>query len=183
MTTAPETSLPGDASYELFVSLLTCHEPALRRFVRTLLPAWGDVDEVMQRTALAAWRKFAQFDPATDFLKWALVVARFEALAFRRAMGRDRLVLSEELLDLLAHEAEAEPELAALEEWALEGCMQKLPAERRELVMQAYADGTDQRDLAAALGKSSAALYMLLARIRRDLAQCIERALKQEALT
>lgn len=173
----------ANANYERFVSLLTQHEPALRRFIRTLLPAWGDVDEVTQRVALAAWRKFDQFDPATDFLKWALVVARFEALAFRRAMGRDRLVFSAEFLELLAEEEEAETELAAREERALEGCLQKLPPERRALVMQAYADDTSQRDLAASLGKSPAALYMLLARIRGELAACIERTLKQETLT
>jgi len=178
--THPESDTPG---YELFVGLLTRHEPALRRFVRTLLPEWSDVDEVMQRTALAAWRKFVQFDPATDFLKWALVVARYEALAYRRAMGRDRLVFSEAFLERLAEEASEETELAGREERALEGCLQKLSPERRELVLQAYADGTDQRDVAAAIGKTPAAFYMLLARIRRDLADCITRTLKQEALT
>lgn len=176
----PERDTPG---YERFVGLLTRHEPALRRFVRTLLPEWSDVDEVMQRTALAAWRKFGQFDPATDFLKWGLVIARFEALAFRRAMGRDRLVFSESFLEKLAEEAEDETEVAGREERALEGCLQKLSPERRELVLKAYADGTDQRDVAAAIGKTPAAFYMLLARIRRDLADCIERTLKQEALT
>lgn len=176
----PEHDTPG---YERFVGLLTRHEPALRRFVRTLLPEWSDVDEVMQRTALAAWRKFGQFDPATDFLKWGLVIARFEALAFRRAMGRDRLVFSESFLEKLAEEAEDETELAGREERALEGCLQKLSPERRELVLKAYADGTDQRDVASAIGKTPAAFYMLLARIRRDLADCIERTLKQEALT
>ena len=50
----PERDTPD---YERFVGLLTRHEPALRRFVRTLLPEWSDVDEVMQRTALAVWRK------------------------------------------------------------------------------------------------------------------------------
>jgi len=174
----PDKGRPG---YELFVSLLTRHEPALRRFARTLLPGWGDVDEVMQRTALAAWRKFAQFDPQTDFLKWALVVARFEALAYRRAMGRDRLVFSEEFLENLADEAAEETDLGTREERALESCLQKLSPERRELVLQAYADNTDQRHLAAALGKSPAALYMLLARIRRSLADCIEKTLQQES--
>ena len=106
--THPESDAPG---YELFVGLLTRHEPALRRFARTLLPDWGDVDEVMQRTALAAWRKFGQFDPVTDFLKWSLVIARYEALAYRRAMGRDRLVFSDGFLERLADEAAKDAEV------------------------------------------------------------------------
>jgi RNA polymerase sigma-70 factor (ECF subfamily) len=178
-----ETSNRGSDSsdYERFVGLLTRHEPALRRFAQTLLPSWGDVDEVMQRAALAAWRKFGQFDPATDFLKWALVVTRFEALAFRRAMGRDRLVFSDAFLENLAREAEEETELAAREEKALEKCLQKLSPERRELVLRAYADNTNQQHLAAAIGKTPGAFYMLLARIRRDLGECIERTLRLEA--
>lgn len=177
MPDQPHSDAPG---YELFVGLLTRHEAALRRFVRTLLPAWGDVDEVMQRVALAAWKKFNQFDPATEFLHWALVIARYEALAFRRAMGRDRLVFSEGFLEQLAEEAENETELASREELALETCMAKLPPARREMVLKAYSI-PDQRDLAAAIGKSPAALYMLLSRIRQELATCIERTLKEEA--
>jgi RNA polymerase sigma-70 factor (ECF subfamily) len=170
---------PSDA-YEGFVVCLTQHEAALRRFIRTLLPSWGDVDEVMQRTALAAWRKFAQYEPGTDFLRWGLLIARYEALAYRRAMGRDRLCFGEAVMELMDREAlEEECVLGRREEEALEGCLQKLSGERRELVMRAYAAGVDQREVAEALGKSTGAFYMLLARIRRDLAQCIEREMRE----
>ena len=172
---------PDDDRYELFVRLLTQHEASLRRFVRVLMSAWSDVDEIMQRTALAAWRKFATFDPDTDFLKWAMVVARFECLAYRRAMSRDRLVFSESFMELMEREAAEEETLACREARALEACLNKLPPDRREWVMRAYEDGVDQRDLAAALGKSSAAFYMLLSRIRKELAQCIQRTLSMEA--
>lgn len=176
-----ESSQSEPARYEIFVSLLTQHESQIRRFVHTLLPPWMDVDEVMQRSALAAWRKFERFDPQTSFLSWALVIARFEALAFRRAATRDRLVFSESFLEQLAEEAAEETELAARESHALESCLGHLPTERREMVIKAHAFGEDQRNLAAALGKSPAALYMLLSRIRRELALCIERTLAKEA--
>jgi len=179
----PSPSDSDSARYETFVGFLTRHESQIRRFVHTLLPPWMDVDEVMQRTALAAWRKFSQFDPSTSFLPWALVIARFEALAYRRASSRDKLVFSEAFLDLLADEASAETEVGEREEEALETCLGHLPPERRELVIKAHALGLDQRDLAAALGKSPAALYMLLSRIRRELAACIERTLGREALS
>ncbi|MDR3402449.1 MAG: sigma-70 family RNA polymerase sigma factor [Chthoniobacter sp.] len=178
-----ESPQPEPARYEIFVSLLTQHESQIRRFVHTLLPPWMEVDEVMQRSALAAWRKFAQFDPETSFLKWALVIARFEALAYRRAAARDRLVFSEQFLEQLAEEAAEETEIADRESHALESCLGHLSPERRELVIKAHAHGEDQQELAAALGKSPAALYMLLSRIRRELALCIERTLAREALS
>jgi RNA polymerase sigma-70 factor (ECF subfamily) len=169
---APQSQQPDP--YEEFVRHLTTHEPALRRFIRTLLPTWGDTDEVVQRTALVAWRKFSQFEQDSDFFRWLLVIARYEALAFRRTMGRDKLCFGEDLLALLEKEAAEELDLATREQTALETCLQKLPDARRELVLRAYASGVDQRQIAASLGKSSAALYTLLARIRRDLARCIE---------
>ncbi len=177
-------SLPGPdpsptAAYESFVRCLTQHEPALRRFIRTLLPAWGDVDEVMQRTALTAWRKFQHFEENSDFLRWSLVIARYEVLSYRRTMGRDRLVFDEALFSLMESEAQEEVDLAQREETALEHCLQKLPEEKRSLLLRAYATGADQRDVAASLGKSSAAFYMVLARIRRDLAHCIQRQLQE----
>lgn len=176
-----EKSRPDAPAYELFVHLLTRHEPVLRRFVRSLLPSWGDVDEVMQRVALSAWKKFGQFDPATDFLKWSLVIARYDALAFRRAMARDRHVFSDEFIEQLAQESANELDEGMREEQALSLCLDKLPPARRELMLQAYADATDQREMALALGKTPAALYMLLSRIRRELAMCIQSALKSGA--
>ena len=56
-----------DQSYEEFVRIFTRHEPRLRAFVRSLLPTWDDVDEVMQETSLVLWRKWNDFDPESDF--------------------------------------------------------------------------------------------------------------------
>src|SRR6056297_854003 len=67
-----------DDRYEQFVSLFTRHEPGLRAFVRSLVFSWDDANEIMQNTGLVLWRKFDTFDPETDFMRWACVVARFE---------------------------------------------------------------------------------------------------------
>ena len=37
-------------------------------------------------------------------MKWACVIARFESLAYRRKMARDRLVFREDVLELMADE-------------------------------------------------------------------------------
>ncbi|MBS1617736.1 MAG: sigma-70 family RNA polymerase sigma factor [Bacteroidetes bacterium] len=172
--------------YETFVALFARHEGDLRAFTRSLLPSWEDVDEVMQRTALALWRKFAQFDLNTVFMKWACVVARFEVLAYRRKMARDRLVFSESIMELLADEAQAEAEvsqaaaLGSREQRALDACLEKLPEAKRELVMLAYTPGVQITDIAAKQGRRPNTLYMTLNRIRQDLMHCMEASLKQE---
>ncbi|MGB0578314.1 MAG: sigma factor [Limisphaerales bacterium] len=122
-----DSSSNDDARYEDYVRHFARHEAALRRFIGSFLPSWGDVDEVVQRTAIAIWRKFDQFDPGTEFIKWACVVARFEALAYRRKMARDRLVFREDVLELMAEEAAEESTGRGAQHQALESCLLSLP--------------------------------------------------------
>lgn len=164
---------------ELFVSLFAQSESALRNFLRTLLPRWEDTDEVLQETSLVLWRKFDSFEPGTDFLRWAFMVARFEALHYRRSKARDRHVFDPELLDLIADEAiEEVPQLEA-ERKALEGCLQKLGNNERHWVQSVYGADLKIREVAARSGKSPGGFYKALHRIRLNLLDCVTRALSE----
>lgn len=77
-----------------FLRLFAVSEPALRAFVRSLVPRREDVPEVMQEVAVVLWRKFGDLASPGDFRKWAFGVARLEALAWARDKARDRLLWS-----------------------------------------------------------------------------------------
>ncbi|MBG88263.1 MAG: RNA polymerase subunit sigma-70 [Verrucomicrobiales bacterium] len=171
---------PESQQYETFVELFARYEGDLRAFVRSLLPTWYDADEVVQQVALVAWRKFDQFDPSTSFIKWACVIARFEALGYRRKLARDRLVFREDLMAKLAEEAAEETEERKSENAALEGCLKKLPAAQRELVTMAYTPGTTTKELANRAGVKPGSFYMRLNRIRKVLLDCVETTMAQE---
>ena len=163
---------PGENErYEAFVKLFAHHEAELRRFVGSFLPRWGDVDEVVQRAAIVMWRKFDQFDPETSFIKWAQVVTRFEALAYRRKMARDRLVFREDVLELMAQEAGEEFNERDRQRVALDTC---LLGKQRSFVMLAYTPGVNVKEMAEESGSTAAAFYMRLKRLRRQLMKCIE---------
>src|SRR5258708_32355535 len=117
---------PGENQrHNLFLRSFTAHEPAIRAFVRRLVPARADADDVMQEVSVVLWEKFAQFRDGADFRAWAFGVARFEVLAWLRDKGRDRLVLDEKVATLLADEAaEGEPRPHP-HRMALEACMEK----------------------------------------------------------
>jgi len=167
-------------SYEQFVTLFTRNEPALRAFIRSLLPSWDDAVEVMQNASLVLWRKFDTFDQDTEFLKWAFVVARFEVLKYRRTIARDRHVFDEDLVNRLAEEAEDEIDSLEAERRALQSCLAKLPEQQQEIVKAAYEPGTKIKDLAQQIGKSATALYKTINRARQQLLICIERTVAQE---
>jgi len=182
MKPANDVSNPSDP-HEDFLRLFTHHEPELRAFVRACLPRAEDVDEVMQEVSLVAWRKFSTLTEAAQFPRWTCVIARYEILKFRRAHARDRLVLDEDIIDQLAEEGAEEMPLRQRQLKALDDCIAKLPRERRELALAAYAPETSMKSLAAQLGRTEGSLYQLLARIRQELLRCIERTLVLELHT
>ncbi len=163
-----------DARYEVFVRKFAHYEPDLRRFIRSLLPSATDADDVLQQTALVIWRKFDQYDPETNFMKWACVIARFESLAYRRKMARDRLVFREDVFDLMADEGAEEIDSRRVEHEALETCLQSMPEKQRKFVTLAYTPGVKVKELAKEAGSTSAAFYMRLKRLRRQLMECVE---------
>jgi RNA polymerase sigma-70 factor, ECF subfamily len=163
-----------------FLRLFTVSEPALRAFVRSLVPRREDVPEVMQEVAVVLWRKFGDLAAPEDFRKWAFSVARLEALAWTRDKARDRLVFDTDLLATLADAAECSSQRLEAQREALEHCLGKLPEARRQLVVSAYAPGTSIEQMAVQRGQTPMALYKLLHRIRLALVKCTRRTLAQE---
>jgi RNA polymerase sigma-70 factor (ECF subfamily) len=139
------------------------------------------VDEVMQEVSLVAWRKFSTLTDPAQFPRWACLIARYEILMARRRHARGRLVLDEDIVARLAEEGAEELSVRYRQLDALDGCIAKLPRERRELALAAYAPGTSMKELAAQLGRTEGSLYQLLARIRQELMRCVEHTLAQEA--
>jgi RNA polymerase sigma-70 factor (ECF subfamily) len=159
---------PEDARYENYVARFAKHEPDLRRFIRSL-----------QQTALVLWRKFDQYDPNTTFMKWACVVARFEALGYRRKMARDRLVFREDVMELMADEGMDEEDSRQQEHDALTICLAAMPEKQRRFLTLAYTPGIKVKEMAEEAGSTAAAFYMRLKRLRAQLLTCVESKLQQ----
>ncbi len=158
-----------------FLRLFVKHEEPLRAFARVLLPTWEAVDEVLQEASVVMWRKLAQLDAAENFLPWAKVIVRFEALHVRREHARDRHVFSDEVLELLAREAaEIHEDVWQREREALQRCLEQLAPHHRELVLAPYAGEGRVTRMAEEMGCTVNSLYKLLGRLREKLAACVE---------
>jgi len=181
MPDQPDPATPGPTpAYEEFVRLFVAHEGRLRAFIRSLLPTWADVDEVMQETSLVAWRKFTRYERGTNFLAWVFTIARFEALDHLRRRGREQLVFSDAVADLMAEEAAPEGETLERQSHALERCLAKLDGPQRELLLLSYQPGARLHEVAARAGRSVQGHYKSVQRLRARLLECIEGEMKQE---
>ena len=168
--------------HDHFLKLFMQHEETLRLFVRSLLFNHEESREVMQEVAMVLWRKFDDSLDSTGFRRWAFGVARMEALAFRRDRARDRHTFGDEISHLLEQAVETKASALELERNALEKCVDKLPADQRELVAAAYQPGVRKSDLASSLGWTSMTLYKKLHRIRLQLMECTQRELASEGI-
>ncbi|MES2696206.1 MAG: sigma-70 family RNA polymerase sigma factor [Verrucomicrobiota bacterium] len=177
---SPSPNSDDPLRYERFVKLLVAHEAQLRSFLRSILPAWDDVDEVMQETSLTAWRKFDQFELDTNFLAWTAAIARFEALKHRRTRSRDRLVFSDAVVEMIANEGMTETQVLARERVALDRCLGQLGEPARDLLQMAYQPGVKLHEVAVRSGKGVEAFYKTLQRLRARLLECVQREVKQE---
>lgn len=165
-----------------FLKLYTANELAIRAYVRTLVPNRDDVEEVMQEVAVVLWKKFADYPTGEDFRKWAFAVSRYEALAWLRDRARDRLVFNQDVLELIAKEAESRSDYHQRQREALDLCLEKLSQPQRELMQQAYRPGTRIDQLAEHRGQSAMSLYKILQKIRAALLECTQRRLLEEGL-
>lgn len=174
-----ETSISGmekDQQYDRFMSLFMSSERAIRSYVRSLLLSNQDVDDLMQNIGLVCWHKFDQFDmagSAQDFTRWCCVISRFEVLQFRRSRARDRLVLSNEVIELLATHAEQHLEQSEAERRALKICLKKLAEPDRRLLLSTHTIGDSISRIASESNQKVRQLYSKVNIIRNQIGDCV----------
>ena len=169
----------GDLSDDEFIRLFTPTQRPLFLYILPLIGNVPDTDEVLQETNLVLWAKRSQFRPGTSFLAWARAIARFEVFRFRRSRPAKLKFLTGELLEMMAATTEhfnSETELERRQE-ALTDCLKLLREKDRALIRMRYSPGVTGDDVARQLGRPPNSVYQSLGRIRRALAECIQRRL------
>lgn len=166
---------------ERFLALLSDHEAQLMGFLCAIAPNYQDAEDLLQQTVLTMWQKFAEFEPGTSFVAWGRQIARYKAMNLLRS--RRLTPLDDEIIDLLlVAEEQQDRDHRLARRRALAGCLEKLPAEDRQLVEEAYGGDRSIKDIAAGIGRPAGGVYNSLARIRGMLLQCIKVTLGREGL-
>jgi RNA polymerase sigma-70 factor (ECF subfamily) len=167
-----------DESKRLFVRLLTQHERRVYGYILRMVPNWCEADEVLQETNIRLWEEFDRFEPGTDFAAWAIRVAHYQVLTWRKRRDRSRLVFSEEAIQAIAAESDAlAPDVRNA---ALSECLKQLTSRNRDLILSCYAEGSTIRRVAEDLQRSAESVYKAVQRIRLTLHVCIEQKLAVE---
>lgn len=161
-----------------FPELLAAHQHRLLSYIISLL---GDTDaawDVLQETNRVLLEKRDEFQSGTSFLNWALTVAQFQTMAWLRDRKRSQLIVTAEIVELMAEDAVAMEAEADAKRQALQTCIEALSDGHRELVHLRYTKSVKLADLAEQTGRTVSALKQLFFRLRASLAGCVEQQLE-----
>ncbi|MEM6688656.1 MAG: sigma-70 family RNA polymerase sigma factor [Planctomycetota bacterium] len=171
---------PSDSRTEAFVTDLAKSQNRLYAYIYSLVADHSRASDVLQETNLVLWRKIDDFDPQRPFLAWATGIARFQVMAHFRDMGRDQLLVDEELASQLAEDAEANACVALDGQQHLKQCLGELHSSQRKLIEDRYFHSHSITHLANQQERTEGAVRLMLFRIRKSLAECIRRAVSVE---
>jgi len=157
-----------------FVRLLTLHQRRVYGYILKLVANWNDADEILQETNLRLWEEFDRFEPGTDFAAWAIRVAHYQVLTWRKKRDRSRLVFDDSAIQLLSSEGQGVAAGPDPREAALLSCLDQLSDRHRDLIERCYAGKHTIRRVAAELNRSAVSVYKAVQRIRVNLHRCIE---------
>ena len=161
--------------YDQFVDLFSHNAKRVYGCIYSMLPRWGDADDVFQETSRVLWEKFGEFDSSTNFFAWARQIARYQVLAFRQRERRSHVKFTDAFLDIVAATADATNERLEAEQRALADCVEMLAPREREIILLRFSPGATTKSVAARLDMTTDAIYKAISRVQTILLKCIER--------
>lgn len=168
---------------ERLAACWTAAQPAVGAFIGSVVPNFHQAEEILQRVAVVLVRKFAEYDPRLSFVAWAISVAKYEILYFRRQHATDRHYFDTQTIEKIAAgherlEREFSPARQALRE-----CLKKVQGRARQAIELRYGQDVKPAALAESMGVGAGAARMLLMRTRMAIRDCVERRMAaREAL-
>ncbi|MCE9630462.1 MAG: sigma-70 family RNA polymerase sigma factor [Planctomycetia bacterium] len=156
-------------------------EPAVNAYVFAAVQRFQDAEDVVQQVALAAARRFEEYDGTRPFVAWVLWLAKSKIIDHYRVQGRQKLVFSETLLDQTAARLVERQAASHAGAAALEQCIEKLPPKSRKLLDLRYVEDASMEAIAQAINSTAGSVRVMLFRVRDLLAECVKAALAKEA--
>lgn len=177
MSIPDSTASDGHA---LFMQLYTANQHRVLGYLLTLTGDRNVAEDLLQETAVTLFTKFDEFEKGTDFAAWACQVAYWKVMNYRRSVARSKTFLSDELVERIAERAvEIGPTLDARRH-ALDSCLQRLDERDRSFLMARYQPDGSVAVAAQLAGRTTAAAYKALTRLRRALRDCVSLQLAGE---
>lgn len=161
----------SEAAFEL---LFRRHQRAVYGWILRIVRDAGVAEDLTIETFFRIHRAYARFDPGRGFEPWARRIATHAALDWMRAQ-RPETTMAAEFFAAVPSPGAPDPALTTEIRRAVELALGRLPPKLRIAALLAVVEERPQREVANALGISTAAVklrvFRAMRRLRTDLEQ------------
>lgn len=163
----------------LVEQLFVKHVSSIRGFIEAFLHDFHRADDVLQESFLTVAAKAGDYREGSDFLAWALTIAKYKVFESLRQPRAKFGTLSPEVIEVLAASA-PQDETADGSRVFLRDCMEELPPRAKEVIDLRYGETCKPAEIARRLQWTPESVYVALSRARALLRDCVERKAKQQ---
>lgn len=161
---------------DLFMELFSSNYGRIMSFIYTLVPNASDAEDIMQETAKVLWEKFDEFVIGTNFVSWAVTIAKYQVLSYRSRYNT-KISLNSHLIETLSEEAKAPLDGGHARLDALRQCIQKLNQNDRKFIQCRFEKRMTAKVLSKQIGVAMNTIYRNESRILAVLMNCVSKAL------
>lgn len=167
-----------------FLRLLLPNQKQIGGYILAYVPNHADAEDILQETLSILWKKFDQYKPGTDFLAYALTIAKYEIKNYYRMCSKSgKTFLGDHLQQIIDHESPSIVQNFNTRIEALKECIKKLTGDDFRLIQCRYEQEMSLTKLGQQFGISSPAAFKRLSNIHSRLIRCIRLKLTTENLT
>ena len=120
--------------------------------------------------------KFDQFQPGTNFVSWAVTIAKFQVLKYRKKFN-PKVPLSSEIIDTLSDDYNGPLDKEDEQLDALRHCMKKLNGKDYNLIKSRFEHKKTARELSQQIGVAMNTIYRNESRVLALLQNCVYKTL------
>jgi RNA polymerase sigma-70 factor, ECF subfamily len=168
----------SDAKPADLVRQLLEQRDGLFGFILALTHDREAAEEIFQEVGLAVVEESTKKTAVARFVPWVHELARRRVAEYYRRSSRRRALEHSEPLDevvsLAFQEGASDPAALSLRQEHLESCLEDLSPAQRNLIERRYRDHAPLRDIADQEASTEGSIKVLLWRVRRQLARCIQ---------
>jgi RNA polymerase sigma-70 factor, ECF subfamily len=146
-------------------------------YIRALVGDPDLTEEIFQDVSVIVLQKIDAFDATRDLQAWCRGIARNLVLRERDRSKRLKVFANDAIVDLVDAAFEERPEDLTVDTQRslLRRCIGNLAGTAREMLELRYQTGLSLRDIAGRLERTEGAVQVALSRIRKWLADCVQR--------
>lgn len=167
---------------ESFLKVLVPNQKRIFSYIATLIANYADAEDIMQEVVELLWKKYAEYTPNTDFVAWALTIARYKVYEYYKDVKRNQRKLSNETVRILEKESNTTADEYNSHLEAVKKCIRKLDIKDYKLIQLRYELNENVKHIASRFGRSVQSVYKSLTRVHNILMRCVNRQIHQEEL-